>query len=113
LLHTLADLELFPGKVLLCSPVLGAAVAKNGSFGSLPPRAEKLVKLAEDKAFPAPRYVEIHTGAEDNGCDPMLASRFAELVKNTKLYVVAGAGHQLDQEYLRAMLSKFLGSTLL
>ena len=72
LLHVLADLEPFPRKILLCSPVLGAAVAKNGFYGSLPPRAEKLVKLAESNAFSAPRYMEIHTGAEDNGCDPLL-----------------------------------------
>jgi alpha-beta hydrolase superfamily lysophospholipase len=38
LLHTLADMDAFPGRVLLFSPVLGAAVAKNGFFGSRPPR---------------------------------------------------------------------------
>jgi hypothetical protein len=109
LLHTLADLDPFPGKVLLSSPVLGAAVAPNGFSGSCPPRSERLIKLAESNEFPAPCHMEIHTGAEDYGCDPMLAARFASLVKNTTLNIVAGAGHQLGEQYLQRTLSKFLG----
>jgi hypothetical protein len=108
LLQTLADMKPFPGRILICSPVLGAAVAKNGFFGSRPPRAEKLVKLAASNAFPAPAYMDIHTGAEDNGCDPLVAERFASLVRNTKLNVVPGAGHELGQEYTQGMLRDFL-----
>lgn len=108
LLHTLADMNPFPGRILLCSPVLGAAVAKDGSFGSRPPRAEKLVKLAEIGAFPIPGYMEIHTGADDNGCDPLLAKRFASLVGNTKLKIVTGAGHELSGDYMKGMLREFL-----
>ena len=108
LLHALADLTPFPGKVLLCSPVLGAAVARDGFLGSRPPRAERLVRLTESGTFPAPRYLEIHTGADDNGCDPRLAARFASLVGNTKLSIVAGAEHLLGDEYLRDILRKFL-----
>ncbi len=108
LLHALADMEPFPGKILLCSPVLGAAIAKNGFYGSLPPRAEKLVKLATRNGFPAPLYMEIHTGAEDNGCDPLLTARFASLVGNTKLNVVPGAGHELREDYLQRVLREFL-----
>jgi hypothetical protein len=111
LLHTVADMDPFPGKILLRSPVLGAAVAKNGFYGSRPPRAEKLLKLTESNRFPVPHYMEIHTGAEDNGCDPLLATRFGSLVGNTKLHIVAGAGHQLGKEYLQVVLSKFLGVT--
>jgi pimeloyl-ACP methyl ester carboxylesterase len=108
LLHTLADMEPLPGRVLLCSPVLGAAVAKDGLYGSLPPRTEKLTKMADTAAFPAPRYLEIHTGAEDNGCDPMLARRFASLVGNTKLNVVPCADHELGEDYLQGVLREFL-----
>ncbi len=60
----------------------------------------------------SPHYMEMHTGAEDNGCDPLLAGRFASPVGNTKLHIVAGAGHQLGEEYLQAVLSKFLDVTL-
>jgi pimeloyl-ACP methyl ester carboxylesterase len=85
LLHTLADTDPFLGKILLCSAVLGVAVARDGFYVSRPPRAEKLLKLAESNRFPAPQYMEIHTGAEDNGCDPLLAACLASLVGNTKL----------------------------
>jgi hypothetical protein len=99
----------FPGKVLLFSPVLGAATAKTYPFYiSRPPRAERLVRLAQSNKFPAPGYMEIHTGAEDNGCDPALAERFASKVSNTELYIVAGAGHSLAEEYLQGVLCRFL-----
>jgi hypothetical protein len=111
LLHTLADMDPFPGRILLFSHVLGAAVAKGGFYVSRPPRSEKLAKLAESNGFPAPKYMEIHTGAEDNGCDPLLAARFASMIGNTTLHIVAGAGHQLDEEYLHDVLNKFLGAT--
>ena len=55
--------------------------------------------------------MEIHTGAEDNGCDPLLAARFASMIGNTTLHIVAGAGHQLGEEYLQGVLNKFLGAT--
>jgi pimeloyl-ACP methyl ester carboxylesterase len=108
LLHTLADMEHFPGKILLCSPVLGAAIAQNGFYGSRPPRAEKLLKITESSEFPAPSYMEIHTGAEDNGCDPLLAKHLASLIPNTTLETVPGAGHDLGEDYTRGTLREFL-----
>lgn len=108
MLHALAEMKPFPGKMLLFSPVLGAGVSSDRLFGSIPPRSKKLLKLAQSREFPAPRCLEIHTGAEDNGCNPRLAERFTSLVGNTKLYLVSGAGHQLDQKYIRGVLEKFL-----
>lgn len=111
LLHTLTEMESFSGKVLLFSPVLGAGLSKDRLFGSIPPRAKRLLKLAESGEFPTPRYLEIHTGTEDNGCDPRLAERFAYLIGNTNLFIVRGAGHQLGENYLRNALEKFLCET--
>ncbi len=108
LLHTLAEMDSFPGKVLLFSPVLGAGISKDRLFGVLPPRSKKLLKLAESGEFPAPRDLEIHTGAEDSGCHPKLAERFALLVGNAKFRIVPNVGHQLGEEYLRGVLDKFL-----
>lgn len=108
LLHTLAELQPFPGKVLLFSPVLGAATSKDRRSGVLPPRSKLLLKLADSRAFPAPRHLEIHTGAVDNGCDPALAIRFAPLVENAKLYVVPDSEHELEEVYSREVLGRFL-----
>ncbi|MCX5813030.1 MAG: hypothetical protein NT178_10860 [Proteobacteria bacterium] len=107
LLHTLADMPPFPGRVLLFSPVLGAASSKDHHYGSIPPRAEKLFKLAKSNTFPAPAYMEIHTGAEDHDCSPLLAENFKSGVKNTTLVMVEGAGHNLSENYLRDILIQF------
>lgn len=107
LLHTLADMPPFPGRVLLFSPVLGAAFNRDHSYGSIPPRAEKLLKMAKINTFPAPAYMEIHTGAEDHDCSPLLAENFTSGVKNTTAVIVAEAGHNLSETYLRNILIEF------
>jgi hypothetical protein len=112
LLHVLADLQPYPGKVLLCSPVLGPATFNHGCYVSRPPRAEKLLRLAERDRFPAPRYMEIHTGENDTGSDSRLAVRFASLVNNAHAQIVAGAGHDLPEDYLRRVLRTFLQMSL-
>jgi hypothetical protein len=101
-------MEPFVGKILLFSPVLGMALARQGLYGSIPPRAQKLPQLAQHKTFPSPQYMEIHTGADDQGCDPLLAKRFCALIDNVRLYIVPGAGHTLEQSYVQSVLDRFL-----
>jgi len=108
LLHALAELGPFPGKVLLFSPVLGSAKVKN-QYGVIPPRAKKLLQLARERKFPAPGYLEIHTGAEDQGCDPHLAKQFGSFIPESKVHVVIDQGHQLKDIYRANIISKFLG----
>lgn len=108
LLHTLADMPPFPGRVLLFSPVLCAASDKDRRYGSIPPRAEKLLKLAKSNTFPAPAYMEIHTGSEDHDCSPMLAENFTSGIKNTTVVTVEGAGHNLSEPYLKNIFIEFL-----
>jgi hypothetical protein len=79
----------------------------------MPPRAGKLLKLAEAGQFPPPRLMEIHTGAEDNECDPELARKFSSLVLHSKTFVVAGAGHQLAAGYVTQTLTRFLVSSII
>ena len=109
LLHALAALRPFPGRVLLISPVLGPGVAADGRHGSLPPRAGRLLDLARRGRFPSPRYLEIHTGAQDRGCDPQLAQRFASHLAAARLHIVPDGGHTLPEAYLRGVLQAFLG----
>jgi hypothetical protein len=108
LLHVLVDLDPFPGRVCLCSPVLGPASARDGWFGSRPPRAGKLMEVAGTGRFPAPASIEIHTGADDPGCDPRLAARFAAAVARARLHVVPGASHDLPPAYLAEAIGRFL-----
>jgi pimeloyl-ACP methyl ester carboxylesterase len=107
LLHTLAEMPPFPGRTFLLSPVMGAATARGHLYGSMPPRAKKLLELAEQTRFPAPAYLEIHTGANDNGCDPLLAEKFASSMKNSRLFIVEDAGHNLSRAYVFDAFRRF------
>lgn len=108
LLHCLAEREPFPGRLLLFSPVLGAGVRPGGSFGSRPPRASKLLKMAQAGTFPAPAALEIHTGAADEGCNPALAREIFGEVPGADLFVVPDMGHELDPEYVWRAVRRFL-----
>jgi pimeloyl-ACP methyl ester carboxylesterase len=108
LLHTLAALPRFPGRVLLISPVLGAGTSADGRRGSLPPRAGRLLNLARQGRFPCPGRLDIHAGARDRGCDPSLAQEFASRIPPARLHIVPGEGHTLPHEYLEHALRAFL-----
>lgn len=108
LLHTLIDMAPFPGRILLLSPVLGVGFAADGFYGSYPPRASKLLDIAEGGSFPVPGYLEIHTGDQDPGCDPQLATLFSAYVHGTKLHFVAGEGHGLPKDYTCGVVRGFL-----
>lgn len=109
LLHSLAELEPFPGKILLLSPVLGAAMSKDKKYSSFPPRFKKLSQLAENGGFPPPCYLELHTGAEDDGCDPDLANRICSKIENSNIKIVMNQAHRLDPAYVADVLSRYLG----
>ncbi|MFW6373585.1 MAG: alpha/beta fold hydrolase [Thermodesulfobacteriota bacterium] len=110
LLHALADLPPFPGRILLFSPVLGEAVTPNRRYGSRPPRPRKLLEIADSGAFPPCGCLEVHTGEADPACDPDLARNIIPRLPNASLRVVPGAGHELDLEYVGRMFLKFIGN---
>ena len=64
--------------------------------------------MAGSNEFPRFQYLEIHTGTEGNGCDPVLAEKLVSLLKNTKFHLVSGAGHTLEQNYVRNVLNEVL-----
>ncbi len=110
LLHALAEIAAFPGRILLFSPVLGEAIDKQNLYLSRPPRAKKLLQLAKIKKIPIPRYLEIHTGAEDKGCDPLLAQKISSLITNSKNFIIEGKGHRLNKTYINSVIKEFLNA---
>jgi hypothetical protein len=76
---------------------------------SIPPRAKKLLMLANSNRFPAPGYMEIHTGADDNGCDPLLAKKFVSRIENVKLVVLPEAGRDFTENYMVSAVGRFVG----
>ncbi len=104
LLHALADREPFPGRILLLAPVLGAALDAQRLYLARPPRADKLLRLAQNHEFPTPHSLELHTGALDDGCDPALATRWRSLIPGARLVLVPDQGHQLAADYVQRVL---------
>ncbi|MDG4597520.1 MAG: hypothetical protein P9F75_17850 [Candidatus Contendobacter sp.] len=108
LLHALADRESFPGRILLLAPVLGAATDLKRFYLSRPPRADKLMQLAHNHEFPIPQFLEVHTGALDDGCDPALARQWGSLLPGSRIVIVPDQGHRLAPAYVRRVLAQFL-----
>lgn len=101
--HALSELPPFPGSILFFSPVLGEAIDRKNAFLSCPPRSHKLRELAEANEYPIPSKMAILTGADDEGCDPKLATEWGKMI-NANVRIIVGAGHNLpDSCYMNAI----------
>ena len=63
LLHALINMEPYPGKMFLLSPILGAVQTKDSYFR--PPSAKLLLNSFDDKTFPMPRDLSCIVGDMD------------------------------------------------
>jgi len=107
LMHTLSELEAYPGSILLLSPVLGGVINKGTLRYYSPSRAEKLMQLTETKSFPAPKHIELHVGDSDWQCPSERVIQFADSI-NSECAVVPNTGHDLGKTYVSPVLSKWL-----
>jgi len=106
LLHALVDLEPYVGSILLLSPVIGGVADGERMHFFSPPRADKLMRLIEDGAFPVPNKIEIHVGDNDWQCPPQRAVQLAETLKGD-YRIVHDAGHQLGKSYVAPVLDRW------
>ena len=107
LLHTLAQLPPFVGKVLLLSPIVGQFSSEETGLGFIPPRADKLGQLAGENRYPPPLNCQIHVGAEDWQSNPGNVTEFAAKL-GMPVTVVPNTGHQLGKQYVGALLDQWL-----
>jgi len=107
LLHALADLEPYVGDILLLSPVIGGVADGERMHFFSPPRADKLMRLIEEDAFPVPKKIEIHVGENDWQCPHQKVAQFAEGVSGD-CQVVPDTGHQLGKDYVAPVLDGWL-----
>jgi hypothetical protein len=81
------------------------------SFGAhmnfIPPRAEKLLRLAEDGIYPIPKTCEVHVGSEDWQSNPANVTAFGSKL-GIDVTVVPNAGHNLPKEYVGVLLDSWL-----
>jgi alpha-beta hydrolase superfamily lysophospholipase len=106
-LHAQAQMDPYIGKVILLSPIVGEFSSVDTRIGFIPPRADKLIKLAEAGSFPTPKNCEAHVGSEDWQSNPVNVTAFGSIV-GIDVKVVPGAGHMLPQEYVGLLLDRWL-----
>jgi pimeloyl-ACP methyl ester carboxylesterase len=104
-LHAQAQLPPFPGKVLLLSPILGEFKDDSTSLGFIPPRAGKLMRLAREGSYPAPKRCEVHVGSEDWQSQPDVVTEFGKLT-GIAVTVAQGRGHDLGKDYVGPLLDR-------
>ena len=103
LLHALAKLPPYIGKILLLSPIVGEFSSEEISMGFIPPYADRLSELASTNQYPAPMNCSFHVGSEDWQSNPENVTVFARAL-GLPVTVVPNAGHQLPKEYVSLLL---------
>jgi pimeloyl-ACP methyl ester carboxylesterase len=107
LLLALSSLSVFPGKILLLSPIVGEFSNDQTRIGFIPPYAPRLFDLASKGLYPTPKSCQIHVGSQDWQSIPDNVTAFAALV-SAQVTVLEGAGHSLPKEYVASLLDTWL-----
>ena len=106
-LHAQAQMDPYVGKVLLLSPIVGAFSNEETLMGFIPPRADKLMKLAKAGNLPIPNNCEIHVGSEDWQSNPANVIAFGSML-GIEVTVVPNAGHMLPKGYVGDLFNKWI-----
>ena len=101
--HAQLQMPAFPGRVLILSPIIGAATNSEIRMGFYPPRADVLVQAALKGEFPCPLNAEIHVGSEDWQSGPSGIVEFSKSI-GLPVTVVEGHGHMLGVDYVGRIL---------
>lgn len=108
-LLSLIDFEHQLEQVVLLSPVLGKAVAKDRMYFSKPPLTKRLSSAVEEKRINFPVNTAIFIGTEDELYDPQLLATYAELIGQEQIFELHGQRHNLDKDVMQDILKARLG----
>lgn len=106
-LNAQVDMEPFPGKVLILSPIVGGFMNNESQTSYIPPRSETLLNVANSGSFPSPKKAQIHVGADDWQSNPNSVSTFAKAT-GIDITIVPGLGHMLGKDYVGNLLDSWL-----
>ena len=106
-LHAQIEMPVFPGRIMLLSPVLGSAYAASVGISFYPPRADRLSEAVEAQCFPTLSQAEIHVGSEDWQSNPDAIWKFGEAF-SIPVTIVPGKGHMLGSDYVGQLLDRWL-----
>ena len=105
-LHAQLELEPFPGRVLLLSPIVGGSSHSKTGMRFYPPRAVLLKQAADNGNFPTPANVAVHVGENDWQAGPQALKDFCNAA-GIGLHVVPGRGHTLGADYVANILDEW------
>ncbi len=107
LLHALIEMNSYPGRVLLLSPILGGVTHEKSFSSFTPPRAERLMKRVYAGKFSRPASLEIHVGEDDWQSNPVRVAQLGEKLQADCFYAV-DTGHTLGVHYVTSVLDQWL-----
>ena len=104
-LLALIDLEVIPEKILLLSPVLGTAKAKDRMYYSRPPFAKRLELAYLDDTLKRPKLMKVVMGDQDE----LYSSEQIDTINNyfgaNTAQILAGQEHMLTAEAVQHFVS--------
>jgi pimeloyl-ACP methyl ester carboxylesterase len=109
-LLSLIDFDHQLEQVVLLSPVLGKAMAKDRMYFSRPPAAARLAKAVKERRISLPERTAIFIGTDDELYDPPLLTTFTDIIGERNVYLLEGQGHNLDKDVMQKILKAHLGS---
>ncbi|NVK01435.1 MAG: hypothetical protein HWE12_07825 [Oceanospirillaceae bacterium] len=111
-LLSLIDFEHQLEQVVLLSPVLGAAMAKDRMYFSRPPATKRLRDAVAEKRVNLPERSAIFIGDQDELYDPPLLATYSEMMGEHKVFVLQGERHSLSKVTMQDILAARLGALL-
>ena len=109
-LHAQAQLDSFPGRVLILSPIVGEFGDEKTRLNFIPPRSGRLFELAQTSSYPTLANMQAHVGSEDWQSNPEAVAKLGQLL-NFSVKVVPGGGHNLGVSYVSNVLDKWLSES--
>lgn len=107
-LLSLIDFEHELEQVLLLSPVLGKAVAKDRMYYSKPPATRKIAYAVAERRINLPEKSAIFIGDQDELYDPSLLATYAAMMGDHKVFVLPGEQHSLSKTAVQDILDSRL-----
>jgi len=103
-LLSLIDFEHQLEQVVLLSPVLGAAMAKDRMYYSRPPATARIRNAVQERRVNLPERSAIFIGDKDELYDPPLLATYAEMMGEHKVFVLQGERHNLAKDVMQDIL---------
>ena len=107
-LLALIDIEVTPDIVLLLSPVLGAANAKDRMYYSRPPLTNRLEAALSNNTLIKPKVIKLIMGDQDELYSPERISTMDSYFGMGTSKIVAGEGHMLSEQIVQEFIHKKL-----